>query len=59
MQGEVRMPDGKDTLVKSMKVPCLHRALDRPIGVTEPPQLPDRNDTVLAVSQRRQSMPPR
>jgi len=46
------MPDGKDSLVEPMESSCLHRPLDGPMGEAETPQLPDRNDPVLPVSQR-------
>lgn len=53
------MPYGKHTLVEAMKPPRLHSPLDGPMGVAEPPQLPNRNDTMLLIRESRQALAPR
>lgn len=52
------MTDRKYTPVESVELPGLRRPLYRPVGVAEPPQLPNRNHTMLSMSQSRQPMAP-
>jgi hypothetical protein len=47
----------EDSLVKSMKATARNPLLDRRMGVAKPPQLPNRNDTMLAMGQSRQLLP--
>jgi hypothetical protein len=41
-----------------METPAFHAPLHGAMGVAKPSKLPDRNDTMLPPSQRRQFMPP-
>lgn len=50
LQRKVRVPYCEYALVKAMETSPFHAPLHRPMGVAEPPQLPDRNDTMLPPS---------
>lgn len=51
------MPNGIDTSMESMEAPSLRRSLYGSMAISEPPQLPNRNHTVLAVSQCCELLP--
>ncbi|MDX6633816.1 MAG: hypothetical protein QOF06_19 [Solirubrobacterales bacterium] len=58
MQREIRVPDGKHTLVESMKAAAGNPLLDRRVGISKAPQLPNRHHPVLPASQSRQLLAP-
>ncbi len=53
------MPNGVHALVNSMEPSGLRRSPDRVVGVTEPSQLPNRDDAVLSACKSGQSLPSR
>src|SRR6476646_11755209 len=59
MEREVRMPHRENALVEPMQPPAFGRLLNRPMGVSEPPKLPNRDHSVLATSKRSKFLPSR
>jgi len=51
------MPDGVDPMMESMKSSHRYRLANGLVGITEPPQLPDRDHSMLPAGQSRQFLP--
>jgi len=59
VQREIRVPDGKDAVMETMKPPGRDRTTNRGVRITESLELPNRDNAMLSVGQSGQPLIPR
>jgi len=57
LQRQIGVPDREDAPMQPMPPPRFRRPLYLPMGVTELPQLTNRDNAMLSISQIRQPLP--